>query len=448
MKVLNSTKSMSKILVLKKKINNFNKIISVSGDKSLSIRWVLFSSLANGVSKAKNLLISEDVLAAIKAIRKLGIKSEIKDSECKIYGKGINGYKYKKNLTLNAENSGTLGRLILGLLINSPKPIKLIGDNSLSKRDFKRIADPLTRFGAKFNLKNNKNLPLTILGTKKPKPIKFTEKKGSAQIKSSVIFAGMRTNGFTSIKAKKSRNHTEIMCKYLNLPLKVKSKKNYDEISIRKVKKIKCLNYNMPSDISSGAFFMILTALSKNSQLLIKNVNINPSRIGIITILKKMGVKINFQNKKNYRGEKIADIKIKSVKSIKPINCPVKLNASAIDEFLVIFLLAAKAKGISYFKNLEELNKKESPRLIWGSKILNKMGVKTNTTKDSIKIYGNPRLKINKKIIIKNYLKDHRVFMTSVIAALSFGGQWHIHDKDSLQTSFPTFLKIINELKK
>ena len=133
-----------------------------------------------------------------------------------------------------------------------------------------------------------------------------------------------------------------------------------------------------------------------------------------------MGVKINFQNKKNYRGEKIADIKIKSVKSIKPINCPVKLNASAIDEFLVIFLLAAKAKGISYFKNLEELNKKESPRLIWGSKILNKMGVKTNTTKDSIKIYGNPDLKINKKIIIKNYLKDHRVFMTSVIAALSF----------------------------
>ena len=165
-------------VVINSKIKKFKKIISVSGDKSISIRWVLFSSLANGVSKAKNLLLSEDVLAAIKTIRKLGIRSQIKKNECKIYGKGINGYKYKKNLTLNAENSGTLGRLILGLLINSSKPIKLIGDNSLSKRDFKRIADPLTKFGAKFNLKNNKNLPLTIFGAKKLKPIKFTEKKG------------------------------------------------------------------------------------------------------------------------------------------------------------------------------------------------------------------------------------------------------------------------------
>ena len=439
---------MTNSIVFKNKIQKFKKKIDISGDKSISIRWVLFSSLANGVSKAKNLLLSEDVLAAIKTIRKLGIRSEIKKNECKIYGKGINGYKYKKNLTLNAENSGTLGRLILGLLINSSKPIKLIGDNSLSKRDFKRIADPLTKFGAKFNLKNNKNLPLTIFGAKKLKPIKFTEKKGSAQVKSSVIFAGMRTEGLTFIKAKKSRNHTESMSKYLNLPLKVISKKNYDKIYVSKVKKIKNLNYNIPSDISSSAFFMVLTALSENSQLVIKNVNINPSRIGVITILKKMGVKISFQNKKNYKGEKIADIKIKSAKLIKPINCPARLNSSAIDEFLVIWILAAKAKGISYFKNLEELNKKESPRLIWGSRILNKMGVKNIVTKNSIKIYGKPNLKINKKIIIKNYLKDHRVFMTSVIAALSFGGEWSIANPESIKTSFPNFLKLINELKK
>jgi len=225
------------------------------------------------------------------------------------------------------------------------------------------------------------------------------------------------------------------------------NKKNYEEISISKVKKIRSLNYNIPSDISSGAFFMVLTALSENSQLIIKNVNINPSRIGVITILKKMGVKISFQNKKNYKGEKIADIKIKSAKLIKPINCPARLNSSAIDEFLIIWILAAKAKGISYFKNLEELNKKESPRLIWGSKILNKMGVKNIVTKNSIKIYGNPNLKINKKIVIKDYLKDHRVFMTSVIAALSFGGVWNIANPESIKTSFPNFLKLINELK-
>ena len=161
-----------------------------------------------------------------------------------------------------------------------------------------------------------------------------------------------------------------------------------------------------------------------------------------------MGVQIKFKNRKKYRGEKITDLEIKSPKLIKAINCPTRLNSSAIDEFLIIFLVAAKAKGVSYFKKLDELNQKESPRLKWGEYILNKMGVKTISTNNSLKIYGNPELKINKKIIIKNYLKDHRVFMTSVIAALAYGGNWEIHDKDSIKTSFPKFLEIINKLKK
>jgi 3-phosphoshikimate 1-carboxyvinyltransferase len=441
---------MSKIISVNKKITNFKKIISVPGDKSLSIRWVLFSSLAKGTSKAKNLLISEDVLSAIEAVRKLGIKVTLKKNECKIYGKGINGYKYKKNLTIDAQNSGTLGRLILGLLVNSLQPINLVGDKSLSKRDFRRVSDPLSKFGAKFKLRNNNFLPLKIYGSSKLKPIKYTEKKGSAQCKSSIIFAGMRTDGTTTIKAKKSRNHTELLCKHLKLPISIKKNKNFDEIKIKKVKKINTLNYDIPSDISSSAFFIVLTALSKNSELIIKNVNINPSRIGIITILKKMGVRIIFKNKKTYKGEKKADIKILSTKNIKAINCPTELNSGAIDEFLVIFLVAAKAKGVSYFKNLSELNQKESPRLLWAEKILTNLGVKTITTNDSIQIYGNPDLNLdtNKKIKIKNYLKDHRVFMTSIIAALSFGGKWTIHDKDSINTSFPNFLKIIEDLKK
>ncbi len=439
---------MSNSLVIKKKIKTFKKVITVSGDKSISIRWVLFASLANGTSIAKNLLISEDVLAALKAINKLGIKSKLKKNLCKVYGRGVHGFKYKKGIVIDAFNSGTLGRLILGLLINSKYKIKLIGDKSLSKRDFKRISDPLTKFGAKFKLKNKKNLPLTINGSSNLKPIKYFENKGSAQCKSSVIFAGMRTEGTTTIIAKKSRNHTEIFCKYLNLPIRIKSHKNYDEIKVQKIKKFKALNYNIPSDISSSAFFLALTVLSSNSELLIKNVNINSSRIGVITILKQMGVKIQFKNRKIYKGEKIANIKIISPKSIKSINCPSKLNSGAIDEFLLIFLVAAKAKGVSYFKNIGELNQKESPRLKWGEKILNKMGIKTISTKDSIKIFGNPNLQVKRKIIIKNYLKDHRVFMTSVVAALSFGGHWNIHDKNSINTSFPKFLKIINNLKK
>ena len=440
---------MPNIVKIQEKLENFKKSITVPGDKSLSIRWVLFASLANGTSKAKNLLMSEDVMAAIDAIKNLGIKVIVTKKECIIFGKGINGYKYK-NLTINAQNSGTLGRLILGLLVNSTTPINLIGDKSLSKRDFKRVSEPLSKFGAKFELTKDNFLPLRIYGSSDLKPIKYYENRGSAQCKSSIIFAGMRTNGTTTIKAKKSRNHTELLCKHLKLPIIIKSKKNFDEIKIKKVKKINTINYNIPSDISSSAFFIVLTTLSKNSELTIKNININPSRIGIITILKKMGVKITFKNQKIYKGERKADIKIVSAKNIKAINCPPKLNSGAIDEFLVIFLVAAKAKGVSFFRNLGELNQKESPRLKWADKILRNLGVRTITTNDSIKIYGNPKLnlKIDKKIIIKNYLKDHRVFMTSLIAALSFGGKWTIHDKDSINTSFPNFLKIIDDLKK
>ena len=434
-------------VIFKKKIINFNKKISIPGDKSISIRWLLISSLANGISTAKNLLMSEDVFATIQAIKKLGVKVIINKDACKIFGVGMNGYRYKKNLVINAQNSGTLGRLISGILIDAPIPIKIIGDRSLSKRDFKRVAKPLSKFGASFKLKNNYNLPLIIKGSRKLKPIKFIENRGSAQCKSSVILGAIKTEGETFIKAKKSRNHTELLFKHLKLPIVIKKEKNFDIIRVNKVEKINPINYIIPSDISSGAFFIALTVLSKKSQIIIKNINVNPTRIGFITILKKMGIKVWFLNQKNYKGELIADILIKSPKNIKSINCPSKLNSGAIDEFLVIFLIAAKAKGVSFFKNLDELNKKESPRLKWGAKILKSMGIKVIETKNSIKIFGNPNLVIKKKIVIQKYLKDHRVFMTSVIAALSYGGEWHIHDKDSIKTSFPSFLRIIKKFK-
>jgi 3-phosphoshikimate 1-carboxyvinyltransferase len=437
---------MTDCLIIKKKIINFNKKIKISGDKSLSIRWVLLASQATGKSKAYNLLMSEDVLAAMDAVKKLGIKVNIYKNYCEIFGNGINGFKFKKNLTINAKNSGTLGRLLLGLLIKSPQKIKLIGDKSLSKRDFSRVTLPLQKFGAKFHYKIKNKLPLSILGSQSAKGIKYLENKGSAQCKSSVMLAALNSSGTTSIKAKKSRNHSELLFKYLKIPIKIKKTKEYDFIDIKKPEKIKAFNYQIPGDISSSAFFMVLTTLSKNSQLLIKNVNINPSRTGVIIILKKMGAKIFLKNQRNYRGEKIADILIKSSNNLKAINCPSKLNSSAIDEFLVIFLVAAKAKGISYFKDMSELNQKESPRLNWGSEILNMMGVKTKLTKNSIKIYGEPNLEITKTIIIKDYLKDHRVFMMSTIAALTCGGQWKIHDKDSINSSFPSFLKIVKKI--
>jgi len=437
---------MSKLLIIKNKIKKFDKQIKVSGDKSLSIRWVLLASQATGKSKGYNLLMSEDVLAAIDSIKKLGIKVRMRGNFCEIFGNGVNGFKYKKNLIINARNSGTLGRLILGLLIKSPEKIRLIGDKSLSKRDFSRVTLPLEKFGAKFYYETKNQLPLTILGSQYIKGIKYLEDRGSAQCKSSVMLAALNASGTTTIKAKKSRNHSELLFKYLKIPIKIKKTKKYDFIDINQSKEIKAFNYQIPGDISSSAFFMVLTTLTNNSRLLIKNVNINPSRSGVITILKKMGAKILLKNQRIYRGEKISDIFIQSSNNLKAINCPTELNSNAIDEFLVIFLVAAKAKGISYFKDVSELNEKESPRLNLGSKILNMMGIETELTKYSIKIYGQPNLEITKPIIIKNYLKDHRIFMMSTIAALTFGGQWKIHDKDSINTSFPSFLKIIERI--
>ena len=433
------------LIKIKDKIQKFNKVLSIEGDKSLSIRWALIASQSKSKSKSVNLLLSEDVINTLKCLKKLGVKIKISKNFCEISGVGLNGFKFKKNLILDAGNSGTLSRLIMGLLIHSQSKVKLKGDKSLSKRDFFRVIKPLKRFGASFE-SNLGKLPIIVKGTNKPNPIVFNETKGSAQVKSSVMLAALNTKGETIIKAKKSRNHSELLFRHLKLPIKIQKKKNYDLIKIKGKRKIPALNYKIPSDISSCAFFIVLTILSKNSKLKIRNVNINPTRVGILHILNMMGVKIRKTNLREYKGEKVADLIIQSVKKIKAINCPAKLNSSAIDEFLLIFLVAAKAKGISYFKDLSELNEKESPRLKWGSKILSKMGIKNVLTTKSLKIYGNPNLEIKKKIVIKNFLKDHRVFMTSVIAALIFGGNWSIANKDAINTSFPSFLKKIKYL--
>ena len=437
---------MYKYVSINEKIKSFKKNIEVDSDKSLSIRSILIGSQAIGVSKIANLLKSEDVINALKAIKKLGINYKFKRNILEINGYGINGFNVKKNTIINAGNSGTLARLILGLLIKTNQKIKLIGDKSLSKRDFLRVSEPLSLFGANIKLKNN-SLPLEIEGTKFLRPIDYIENKGSAQCKSAVMLAALNTPGITKIKAKKSRNHTEIFFKQLNIPIKIRSEGNYDLIEVKGLHQFESFNYKIPGDISSSAFFIVLTLLSNKSEIVIRRININKSRIGIIKILNKMNAKIKYKNKKIYKGEEIADIYVKSVKKFKPINCPSTLNSSAIDEFLVIFLLAAKANGISTFNNLSELNKKESPRLDIAVKILKMIGIKIKRYKDNINIYGNPNLNLNGNFHIKNYQKDHRVAMTAVIAALSYGGNWKIEDvRESIKTSFPNFLKIMKKL--
>tara|TARA_B100000886_G_C20408120_1_gene485737 strand:- start:599 stop:1924 length:1326 start_codon:yes stop_codon:yes gene_type:complete len=436
---------MTNVAIINNKIKNYKKKIFVSGDKSISIRCVLLASQAIGVSRIYNILESADVLSALKSIKRLGINYKKKDNYYEICGYGLSGFKTQKKIQINAGNSGTLARLILGLLINSKKEITLVGDNSLSKRDFSRVTQPLKIFGANIS-SNNQKLPVKIVGSEFLRPINYEEKLGSAQCKSTVMLAALKSPGITKIRAKKSRNHTEIFFKNLKIPIKILSKKNFDYIEVTGGHNFKSFNYIVPGDISSSSFFIALTLLSKKSRLIIKNVNINNSRIGIIRILNKMNANIKFRNKKRYKGELISDLIVKSKKKLTGINCPSSLNSSAIDEFLILFLVAAKAKGTSIFRDLGELNKKESPRLDIGVKFLKKIGIKVERFKNNLKIYGNPDLNLDGKFTMQNFRKDHRVFMMTCIAALTLGGKWKIHDKDSIKTSFPTFIKLIKNL--
>ena len=437
---------MTKSVLIKNKIKKFSKKIDVEGCKSLSIRFALLASMAVGKSRATNLLMSEDVKNTLNCLKKLGVKIKSTKKYCEIAGNGLNSYIYKNNLILDVGNSGTAARLICSTLINSPKTIKITGDHSLKKRDMKRIIEPLQEFGAIFK-KNKGTLPLYIKGSDFIRPINYEEFRGSAQCKSAVMLAALSTPGVTKLKCKPSRNHTELLFKYLKIPTKIRKTKNFEYIEVKGKQNFKSFKYNIPGDISSASFFIILTLLSKNSKLLIKNVNVNPSRTGIISILNLMGASIKLKNKKIYKGEKIADIFVKSAKKLKGINCPEKFNSAAIDEFLIIFLVAAKASTPSQFLNIAELNAKESRRLDWTFKILKMIGIKTKKVGNhGIKIWGQPNLKLNKKYEIKNFSKDHRIVMLCIVAAMTLGGTWKIHDPHSIKTSFPSFLKMIKLL--
>ena len=246
---------MPKYIKILNKINPYNKTIYVASDKSISIRAVLLASQAIGTSTISNILESEDVLSAIKSIKKLGVECKKIGKKYKIKGYGLNGYNINKFIVINAGNSGTLARLILGLLVKVEKVVKLVGDKSLSKRDFSRITEPLKEFGVNIKSKGN-SLPVEILGTKFLTPIDYIETRGSAQCKSAVMLAALNTPGITRIKAYKSRDHTERMFKYLKLPIKIKSTKNLDLIEVTGLEQFKAFNYVIPGDISSSAFLL------------------------------------------------------------------------------------------------------------------------------------------------------------------------------------------------
>ena len=282
-------------LIIKEKIKRFNKSINIPGDKSLSIRALMLGSQCIGISEIKNLLESEDVLDCKKALEKLGIKITKVNNTYKIYGNGLNSFKFKKKITkIYVGNSGTTARLLSGLLATSPGKFYMHGDSSMNKRDMFRVSKHLEKIGCFFYPKNKSSLPIVIEGTTMPLAQTHVEMLGSAQVKSSILLAALNTPGITSVIEKiPSRNHTEIFLKKIGANINVKKLKKGNLITLEGQKNLYGFKSNISSDPSSSAFFIALTLLTPGSNLLIKNVNCNPTRIGFINILKKkMNAKI------------------------------------------------------------------------------------------------------------------------------------------------------------
>ena len=434
-------------VIINKKIKKFNKSIKVTADKSLSLRALLLASQCIGISSIRNLLESEDVLNCLKALKTLGVKIEKKNNIYLVYGNGLNSFKTKKKLTkIFVGNSGTTARLLSGLLSTHSDKFYLYGDKSMNKRDMSRVIEPLKKIGCFFYPKKKSTLPLTIEGTSMPLAQKHIEKKGSSQVKSLIILSALSTPGITSIEEKKiSRNHTELFLKKINADIKVKKLKKGNLITLRGQKNLYAFNYTVSSDPSSAAFLIALTLLTPNSKLKIKNVNCNSTRIGFLKILKdKMNANIKVKNIKKVFGETVGTIVVKS-SSLKPAKCPRKIVPFLIDEFCILFVMSSLIKGVSKFTGINELRHKESDRIKSMETGLNKIGIKTISTKDSLKIYGNPNIKINKKLNFFSH-GDHRVAMSWFILGLLVGGKFAIHNFETVKTSFPNFLSLIKHI--
>ena len=427
------------------KIQPYSKTIYVDSDKSISIRSFLIGAISHNISEIRNVLESDDVFSCIDCLKKLGVKiDKIKSGHYKVYGKGLGSFYAKKNTILDCGNSGTTARLLLGLLSTSPNiNVKIKGDRSLNKRNMGKIIDLMSKFGTTFLPKNKLRFPLTLISSEIPIGIEY--KAGvSAQLKSAVILAGLNSNGVTSIiEEEKSRNHTEnMLLQNLNILKIKKNKKNQNHIEVYGKKYLNPLKVNVGGDPSSAAFFTALTILSPKASLKIKHVGLNPRRTGFYRLLKKFGAKIKFTNVKKINNELVGDIEVKNSK-LKAIKASPDYYVSTTDEYPVLFVIAALTKGTSVFKGIKDLANKESDRIEEMRKILGQVGVKCETSKDEMRIFGVSKLKKIKTTIKVPNLGDHRICMSTVILSLITGAKAEIKNFETVRTSSPSFLKII-----
>ncbi len=411
--------------------------IKVPGDKSISHRSIMLGSIAEGVTRVSGFLEGEDSLATLNAFRDMGVQIERHGSNVVIHGVGMRGLKEPKN-PLNLGNSGTSIRLMSGLLSAQNFDSKLCGDESLSTRPMGRVINPLREMGADI-FGDDSRPPLTIKGGSKLSGIEYTLPVASAQIKSCLLLAGLYGEGITTvIENGISRDHTERMLRGFGYD--VISSNN--RISLLGGGSLKGCDIEVPSDISSAAFFMVAGCISKDSSITLNSVNINPTRTGVIDILKLMGGNIELLNQRLQAGELIADIKVSS-SNLKGIQIPENLVPLAIDEFPVLFIAASCADGETVLTGAKELRVKESDRIQVMADGLTSLGIENHVLEDGIRILGGEFTKQDSSI--KSH-HDHRISMAFAIASVRSKFDIEIEGVDNVKTSFPNFEVLANSI--
>jgi 3-phosphoshikimate 1-carboxyvinyltransferase len=429
------------MLISSKIINGINGTIKIPGDKSISHRSIIIPSISKGITQISNLLWSEDVFRTINAFQSMAVNIQVNKDDVIIEGKGLNSL-IKSDKDINLGNSGTSARLLTGLLSSQNFDSTLVGDKSLSKRPMARITKPLELMGAKFNNNYNK-LPLIIYGKKLHK-IDYELELPSAQVKSGLILAALNTEGRSKIVEKKiTRNHTETMLESFEADIKINKIDTVNHIFINGKKELVPKNISVPSDLSSASFFIVAALINKNSLIKMNNINLNPTRDGILRALNLMQANIQINNKRTINGELIGDLEIKT-SDLKGCELESDYAKLMIDEYPILSVAAAFAKSPSLFKGLGELKVKESNRLELIRHNLQNCGIFCKVSGEDLFI--DPTKKISMK---ENQIKtnnDHRIAMSFAIMGMKLGVELKITDSEFIKTSFPNFLITLNSV--
>ncbi|WP_147533782.1 3-phosphoshikimate 1-carboxyvinyltransferase [Bacillus marasmi] len=424
---------------LQTKATGLSGEIQIPGDKSISHRAVMFGSIAKGKTTVTNFLLGDDCLSTISCFRKLGVSIEQEVDKVTIYGNGLEGL-IEPSEVLDVGNSGTTIRLLMGILSGRPFHNVLIGDHSIGKRPMTRVVKPLTLMGAKIDGKKaGEYTPISIRGGELT-GIEYTLPVASAQVKSSILFAGMQATGTTVIhEPAKSRDHTERMIRQFG----GKVENDGLTVSINGGQELTASHVNVPGDISSAAFFMVAGAIVQNSEILLKNVGLNPTRTGIVDVMKQMGADLTIQMNENEQFEPTGDLTIKT-SDLVGTTIEGEMIPRLIDEIPILALLATQAKGTTVIKDAHELKVKETNRIDTVVAELTKLGASIEATEDGMIIYGGTPLGSGQ---VSSH-GDHRIGMMLAVAALISNGEVTLEDAEAISVSYPQFFDDLNKLLK